>query len=987
VIQRDFTPRRVNCNDLPAQLVDLVGRRLRRIFRRALLAMAPRNCRHPDNRTNKQFPYHSPVYNPACFPQNGCVPLRGPTAYNADMGTQPRAELDAWLREGGLVVASSDRAARAIEAEFHRRRRAEGLSAWPAPKILDWKIFTRTAWEEHNLDGRLVLNPAQEQALWSEIIHSEQHLPTALPASVRRLASMAMEAHDLLCSYAPQYLRTSSRVSWDQDAGAFSQWLAGFYEQCTRNGHISVGRLPLELISLLPEDTPSRPPLRIAGFDRVVPTQRRLFDAWGQWQQLQPEGQTAHTSFHSALDSQTELESCANWCRQQLAINPDQRLLIITQDLSQGRGEIERAFLRLSDPGVTPLFEFSLGIPLSQVPLARSALLLLRWLRDTLDENALDWLFASCLAAAPEECAALQTCMRTLRRLDQQRLQWPLEGFLNQGRIATALPQPWKRRMIGAQCSLKEAGQFQSPVDWADKVPHLLETIGWPGIQSQTSVEFQALRRWQQALDAAGSLGFDGRSIAWHEFLAELEHAADDILFAQQSTDARIQIAGPAESAGLTADALWFLGADEDSWPGNAAKHPFLPHYVQREATMPHSAHQLDWQFASAITQRLLASATQAHFSFAVQKDDAETRPSRLITQLAGAPQPLPSKLIPPPHEPPIAILFADATSVPFSLNHLRGGASVLSSQSQCPFKAFATARLDAREWDAAESGLTAKQRGQLLHDVLHSIWSGPPRGIRSHADLIARNDIPSFVRHHVRSVLKAKVRDAVREMMPALYIDLEETRLVRIVSEWLNYESTRVPFTVEETEAARAVTIAGLNMNLRLDRVDRLVDDSSLVIDYKTGNVDPKSWDLPRPDDLQLPLYKVFGLEPLQPSLFDSYGGPASGGLVFAKVRAGDTCFTGRVAEAKKTINPDLTGNSAMVRRRLTGLDESRWKEYVARLAEQFAHGRADVDPRDYPKTCARCGLQSVCRIQDPENRARIEKEENTEGDDAAEE
>ena len=473
----------------------------------------------------------------------------------AGMGTQPGSELDAWMRQGGVVVASSDRAARAIQADFHRRRRDEGLTAWPAPNILDWQTFARTAWEERNLDGRLLLNPAQELAVWSEIIHSEQHLPTALTESVRRLASMAIGAHDLLCSYAPQYLRTSSRTGWDQDAGAFSKWLADFEKQCIRNGHISLSRLPLEITVLLVEDSLSRPPLRIAGFDRVLPTQRRFFDAWGSWQQLQPEGHAATRAFHSARDGQSELESCAYWCHQKLATKSDQRLLIITQDLSQRRGEIERAFLRFSEPGVAPLFEFSLGIPLSQIPLARGALLLLRWISDTLDEAALDWLFASGLAGSSEESAGLQFCMRTLRRADQQRLRWHLEGFLNQGRIAATVPQHWKRRMISAQRSLKESGSLQHPIDWADKVPHLLETIGWPGTQSQTSVEFQALRRWQQALDTTGSLGFDGRRIAWHEFLAELEHAAEDILFAPQSAGAPIQITGPAESAGLTADA------------------------------------------------------------------------------------------------------------------------------------------------------------------------------------------------------------------------------------------------------------------------------------------------------------------------------------------------------------------------------------------------------------------------------------------------
>ena len=892
--------------------------------------------------------------------------------------------MDAWLRDGGLVIASSDRAARALQAEFHRRRRNEGRSAWPTPNIVDWKTFTRKAWEDRNFDGRLLLNSAQELSAWSDIIHSEHHLPTTLSASVRRLATMAVEACELLSSYAPRFLRASSRIGWDRDSGEFSNWLADFDQRCSKNDFISMSRLPLELIPLLQADSTARPPLRLVGFDRLLPVQQQLFDAWGQWQQFQIEDQQAQTHFYRTRDSHAELEACAYWCHTRLAAEPRSRILVITQDASQRRGEIERAFLRFFEPNAITLpFEFSLGIPLGTVPLVRSALLLLRWLGEVLSENELDWLFASNLAASREESAVLQSCMRRLRRLDQQRLQWPLEGFLNQGSIASGLPTPWKRRMISAQRILRQSNVPLSPVEWADKVPHLLETIGWPGTESKTSVEFQALRRWQQALDTAASLGFDERHIPWQNFLSELEHAVADILFAPQSSDAPIQIAGPAESAGLTADAAWFLGADEESWPPVASTHPFLPPYVQRESAMPHSSHQLDWHFASAITHRLLASAPEVHFSYAAQKDDTETRPSRLVLQLPCVPQPLPASQVAPSHEEPVAIPFVDSTSAAFTRNHLSGGASALSFQSQCPFKAFATARLDAKDWDAAEIGLSAKQRGQLLHDVLHSIWSGRPRGIRSHSDLIAQTDLASFVRTHVRDVLKKKVPAAVRHSMPAPYIELEETRLIRLITEWLHFESARVPFTVAETESVRTVTIAGLTMSLRLDRVDRLIDDSSLVIDYKTGNIGPKSWDPPRPEDLQLPLYKVFGLEPLQPSLFDNYSGPPSGGLVIARIRPGETRFAGRVADPQKTLDPSLTGTSALVRRRLTALDESTWKEYIDQLARDFIHGRAAVDPRDYPKTCERCGLQSVCRIQDHENRAGIEDDENTEEDD----
>ncbi len=90
----------------------------------------------------------------------------------------------------------------------------------------------------------------------------------------------------------------------------------------------------------------------------------------------------------------------------------------------------------------------------------------------------------------------------------------------------------------------------------------------------------------------------------------------------------------------------------------------------------------------------------------------------------------------------------------------------------------------------------------------------------------------------------------------------MEEQRLTRLVAEWLDYESTRIKFEVVDTEVDRTIPIAGLTFDLRLDRIDRLIDNSLLVIDYKSGQVSPKSWDLPRPDDVQLPLYAGFALE-----------------------------------------------------------------------------------------------------------------------------
>jgi probable DNA repair protein len=552
----------------------------------------------------------------------------------------------------------------------------------------------------------------------------------------------------------------------------------------------------------------------------------------------------------------------------------------------------------------------------------------------------------------------------------------------------------WTLRMKNAQQRLrKESARPQSPLEWAALASQLLESAGWPGSRALTSAEFQAASRWQQALDLGGSLGFDGRRIAWTEFVSDLDRTAKETLYAQESQDAPILIAGPAESAGLTADGIWFLSADEDTWPARGSTHPLLPIEVQRDARMPHASPQLDWELAESVMSRLLGSAQQVCFSYPRQKEDVETRASRLVVQHTGPPQPPPPSLAPEPPRKPLTIAFEDTAAIALptvasskrtaqlslfddsrttretiQVHEVLGGSTVLSSQSQCAFKAFAIARLGAQGWEPAEAGLTAAQRGQLLHAVLHSVWRETPEGIRTSTQLHTLGaDLNAFVEFHVRRVLADKVPAGAREQMPARYLELEEQRLIRMVTEWLAYERERVPFEVEATEVDAMPAVAGLTLKLRLDRVDRLNDGSLLVIDYKSGNVSPKSWELPRPDDVQLPLYAAFAL----PS------GNELGGLVFAKVRPGDMCFAGKAADAQATIDATLKGTSGLVKNALSADQLSEWKLVIEQLARDFIAGRADVDPREYPATCERCGLYALCRIREREEQREEDEEE----------
>lgn len=884
------------------------------------------------------------------------------------------AAVEAWLSEGGWVVASSDRAARALVEAHGAARRARGETGWPAPRIVSYNNFVLEAWAERATDGRVLLNRAQELHVWNRVLSEETRTAATLKGPRQRLAEMAMEARALLCEYAPQYLKKEARRAWTRDAAAMSTWLEAFDDACAEVEACDAGRLPLELTALLCGIEETRAPLLLTGFDRLLPAQKELLDAWGRWQLLEAEEAADHRAYFVAQSMEVELAACARWCAERLTENPEARLMVLTLHSDRHRGPLERAFLRhckVEGRNVEELFEFSLGVPLLQTALARGALQTLHWLAGReLNETELDWIFASGqLARSEAEHTALLTTMRVLRARGEERPQWSLTSF---AKACTGVAQEtslaeWRERTHNAAMLLRTEGRAaRGAMEWSDFVLRLLREAGWPGYKPLTSAEFQGLQHWQRAVETTGSLGFDGRRMRFAEFVEELENTLNAAVYAAESRQTPILIAGLAESAGLTADAIWFLGADEANWPTSGSAHPLLPWNVQREAQMPHATAQLDGERAEVVTRRAVASAAEFVFSYARQTEDTEARPSRIAEHWAGAARELPQDLRGDFAAYSQAFSYFDESSVPFPAGPVKGGAGVLTAQSNCPFRAFATTRLGAREMEFAQEGLNAKQRGQLLHAAMHSIWKGKPDGLGSLQDLLDVADRQEYARKHVEAALRAGIREELRERVPARYLELEADRLTRLIEMWLEYEATRADFQVEGTEMDQTISLAGLTLRLRLDRMDLLHDGTYLVMDYKTGDMKPTDWDLPRMKDAQLPLYAGFAL-----------GGKVLNGLVYAKIRPEKREFAGRVANAKETLLPDLKGTSALVKRPMSAEDLLDWRDAIEKLARDFLEGRAEVNPNEQ-ETCERCTLHCLCRVQEQEDVAARNNEES---------
>jgi ATP-dependent helicase/nuclease subunit B len=871
----------------------------------------------------------------------------------------PAASIAEVLLRGATIVAASPRAARALQQRYAEAQRAAGRTVWPSAPIADWDSWLRGLWRDHAFadpDAPLLLTPLQEQALWTRV----QREDAERVVSASAMAALAMEAWSLLSNYNAHGARSEFREK--ADAESFRRWAAAFERECERNRWISFSQIAPLLAADAGLAFPST--LCLIGFDRLTPGQRDLIAALESRgivveQQALPAA-TSRRAWVRASDPQAEIGACAAWARERLMENPGTRIGIVVPGVDALRGPIDRIFRRVLAPASENIlgaavelpWEFSLGQPLADVPAIRAGLLLLRWIAEPLPAEEISWLllsgFVSDTVTNPAAMARHDAHRRGAAVLLPEWAVADYAGGLPSSPDFSALRRDLAAAMEAAAAN-RVLSQTRQPSAWTELAHLLLDAWGWPGRRTPDSVEYQALQRWQRLLDDVALLDYDGRQCTFGEFLRLLEAHARETIFAAESHDAPVQAMSPFESSGQTFDAIWFLRACDTVWPQRGRLHPLIPAAVQRRYDMPSSTPEDDWNLAHAVTSRLLASATEIVFSYAERDGDAELRPSSLIAGLfapgaraeavsAARTAGEPIHLEPIPDEP---------GALPWPIEQHAGGADVLKRQAACPFQAFAAKRLSAEPLDCAERGLNPLEKGNLVHNILQQFFSD----VRTRDELaavLAAHELAGRLDRAIDSILGEYASESAWQQA---YLAAERRRLQARLTEWLQLEAQREPFTVEAREQKLPdVHIGELRLRLRADRIDRLEDRTHLIVDYKTGNVSPASWRTDRPEDPQLPLYAAYGnVEELS-------------GVVFARIRAGEMCFDGRVRNAKNLLLASLTNSSGLVREPYTDRMREEWGVVLTRLAERFLAGEAAVDPRK-PSVCKYCAFPGLCR------------------------
>jgi ATP-dependent helicase/nuclease subunit B len=849
------------------------------------------------------------------------------------------------LQDGATVITAGRRLARVLAREFHALEAARGHTVWNRPDVLPLDAFLDRTWGQWlgswaGESTPILLDPLQEQMLWEQIIRESPEGASLL--QIPETARQVMETSRLIAEYR---VPVDGSFEASQDWAAFASWWREFQRRCRGNLWLEHARLSDFLRERIRAGEVPRPAaVYVAGFDEMTPQQGEFLEALGPWRAVETRDYHAAPERRKLLDSSAEIRSAAAWARQLLETDPTAQIgIIVAPDLTRLRPKAERIFGEILDPGDESrererAFHLSVGPSLAEYPVVRAALLLMEFALGKLPlPRAGMFLRSPFLGGAEKEWQARAQLDAKLRKNGLWDVS--LSGLLE---AAGSCPQ-LQRVLRRGEKQLRKLPEQQRPREWSRGIVDLLDAFGWPGEQALSSHEFQTIEAWNGMLSGFAALDLTAPPMNLAQVFDWLHRQSADTRFQVEDEAAPVQVMGMLEAAGLQFDHLWIMGLHDEALPAAASPNPFLPTSLQREYRLPHSSAERELEFASKLMERLLASAPDVVLSYPETDGDRALAPSPLLAEgpWLRDDESYTNQWIAHMSASAVFEEIADETGPQLVQSDSTGGASLFKDMAACPFRSFAKHRLGGRPLEEADLGLSYRDRGTTVHKALEFIW----RELGSRAGLMELGGL------ELEALIDRGADAAVAKLGPGIGRDLEKRRLQKLLPEWLEIEKSRSDFSIGGIEAERVVSVGGLQVQVRADRVDVLPDGREIILDYKTGQLKSRGWEGERPDEPQLPLYCATSDHPVA-------------GAAFAMIRTGELRFRGLTANdvklpalAKMPIDPALPFERQVL----------EWRLVLELLAEDFRRGRAEVDPK--PGACDNCGLRAFCRIRELAN------------------
>lgn len=865
-----------------------------------------------------------------------------------------------YLKDNSTIITPSRRLASSLLAQANRYFR-DAEKVWPTPSILALQDWLQAIWQQLEIQGYLqqtLLTSEQSLLVWTSIVR-KMPIGTKL-LNVPVTAKTALQAFGLLTQWGVENTWFDTPLNVDQEA--FKEFALMYQQWLTTHQAIDGHQLMSAIQPYFAEayrDAWQRVSqvkiLAFYGFEEITPMQQQLINGlqnlgWSitllTGERLTP-AVIGRKDFH---DQEQEFLAAVNFAKQRVE-QGKKSIGIVVPDLANQRTLIDKTLkavfhpLALCDPqaSVCEQYNISAAIPLEQYPIIQSALAFLKMLSGPFTlKDYFQTINAPFFTWNTDELTIL------LQHYEQQKLNQVKTLTLKA--LTKTLPECTWRDMLATIFSLVVAlPKKNNYATWSKHFQQLLLKASWPGTRPLNSIEHQAVARWYNALAELRLVDTVLQPATFKEALATLRSIVSRIPFQPQSKAAPVQVLGVLEALGLQFDCVWVVGLHSEAWPPLAKPNPFIPSQLQRALKMPHASPEREMEYAKTMTERLLVCADEVILSYP-NKEKAKTLDcSELIRHIPLLEDNFADNLL---HwdclenrfKPDIVLEKFCNENIPLQhTEKIAATSHLLTLQAACPFKAFAELRLKAVKVLEEEDWLAPHQQGIILHAVLQHFWER----IKTQRALL--DLAPQALSDLLTSLIEQQIQKHIKQNTPLPYLQVEKNRLLLILNDYLAIEKSREPFTVMATECAKSCQIQGMQFKVRLDRIDKTIDNQTLLIDYKTGDFSINSIWGDRPRAPQLPLYYLATIDE-DPE-----------GLLVAKLNRQSMGYEGisTVSLGVEGVNPP----------KYPAWDELKtyFSGTLGNLVASFVRGETTVSPLD-STTCRRCDLRSFCRINESE-------------------
>ena len=748
-----------------------------------------------------------------------------------------------WLPEAlqgrGTVITANRRLARALRQEFAAQQLAAGIAAWETPAIFAWpdwlQVMLQDAGARDDLPTRI--NHHHSTLLWERCLRKELDDEVIGAGHIVRLAR---ESHQRLADWGVG-IRDVARTAQGRDQQAFAAAAGRYLGLIERERWVDDAGLAALLIERI-RDREVGPQGRFtfAGFDRSRPVVERLreqlVDAGCEIAD-EPERPAVAPGLMTFDTPDVELRAAGAWARRRLDNEPSARIGIVVPGLERDA----QRFAGLVREGLVPGYRLSKDVPaealnvsygrrLASYALVSTALLWLRWLVRELRAPEVGHLLRSTLIGSGGAAGRARLELRLRGLPDREWSPYMITAAM-QGKEEEAAD--WLQRVAGLTKLRRELPASASPAEWAIRVDSILDAAGWPGPASLSSADFQLLNRWRDLLNDLARMDLVSARMSLETALNQLESMAADAVFQPESELTQVHLLGPLEACGLEFDAIWLTGMTASDWPARGNASVLVSRRLQEERGMPDATPEETLEHSRRLLGRLCAAAPEVICSYPHVLDDAEQTVSELLDELGATPAAATSD--PGWHAAQLAgidrLASVDDAAPPIDgTERLVGGASTIQAQLGEPAAAFIGGRLAARALDEQASGLPALLRGNLIHDALYKLYLDKP----SRDEVAGWTDVDARVAAAIDFAFARHERNADNVLLRLFA--MERQRVAGLLREFLHVDVSRGAFVVDSVERTVDFVEAGVHLELRVDRIDRLPDGSVAIIDYKTG-------------------------------------------------------------------------------------------------------------------------------------------------------